>query len=377
MARKYFYSFISLILCLSLVSCAAEWQPDTPPHSLPTQAPQQVALLVPLQGPLAHSGQAIRNGFFTAFYQQNQKEKNPITIRIYDSSQGDIRTTYQHAIEDGADFVVGPLDKKNVKRLDSYKHLSRPTLALNRVNGFWHPNKSLIQFDLSPQEEAEQVALKALSDQHQQALLIVPDTEWGNHSAKAFNKVWQDQGGTVVGQLRFKSRENLNAKLKDLLQVNTEITPNPEDDDTPPVYRRQDVDMIFLSASAEKARQIIPLLRYYYAGNIPVYATSMVYAGTPNPQANQDLNGVIFCDMPWVLQSRRLQKRSSMSLPRLYALGADAYYIATHLHQGHINAQGYTGYLRLRDQHIERTLSFATFKRGVATPYSPRTGATV
>ena len=375
MANKYFYSIITLVIFLGLTSCAAEW-PSSAAVIIPTHSPRQVALLVPLKGPLAHSGQAIRSGFFAAYYQRNQQLKTPMTIRVYDSAMGDIRTTYQRALDEGADFIVGPLDKKNVKRLGFIRHLNVPTLALNSVHGFWRPSKTLIQFDLSTTEEAEQVAMQALKDNHQQALVIVPDNEWGNNTAKAFNRTWRHQGGTVVGQLSFKPRDNLNIALKNLLQVKTDIPQideDNEDDDTPPVYRRQDVDMIFLSTSAKKARQIIPLLRFYYAGDIPVYATSMIYAGTPNPQANRDLEGVIFCDMPWVLNSTRLQKRSSMSLPRLYALGADAYFIATHLHQGYINTQGHTGYLQLKHQHIKRQLNFAIFQRGIAKPYVPST----
>ena len=372
MTQNICYHLIALFTLLSITSCANQWQQR--PLTI-TTAPQQLALLVPLQGPLEHLGKAIRNGFFAAYYQKNQQQSPHLSIRVYDSSQGDIRQTYQRAIDEGADFVVGPLAKNNVKRLSMQWNLAQPTLALNTVGNLWPVNKALIQFGLAPQEEATQVAKQARLDHHEQAIVIVSADYQGSSMAKAFNKTWHQQGGRVTAQLNFKAHDNLSQALKKLLQVNAQPAATlhaeqTEEEEETPIYRRQDVDMIFLATSALQARQILPLLKFYYAGDIPVYATSLIYTGTSNPHDNQDLEGVIFTDMPWILSSRFKQRRS-MNMPRLYALGADAYFIATHLHHGSIDTQGNTGYLRLHNQRIERTLSVATFNNGVAIPYRP------
>ena len=42
-----------------------------------------------------------------------------------------------------------------------------------------------------------------------------------------------------------------------------------------------------------------PQLRYHYAGDIPTYATSDAFE--PDVRANQDLDGLMFPDMPWML----------------------------------------------------------------------------
>ncbi len=52
--------------------------------------------------------------------------------------------------------------------------------------------------------------------------------------------------------------------------------------------------MVFLLSYPSKARQIMPLLKYYYAGDVPVYATSSVYTGGVNVMKDRDLNGIIF-----------------------------------------------------------------------------------
>ena len=49
-------------------------------------------------------------------------------------------------------------------------------------------------------------------------------------------------------------------------------------------------------------RQIRPQLRFFYAGDVPTYMTSDSF--DPDPIANRDIDGVIFPDMPWMLQEQ-------------------------------------------------------------------------
>ena len=122
-----------------------------------------------------------------------------------------------------------------------------------------------------------------------------------------------------------------------------------------PIHR-QDVDAIFLVASPTTAREIIPLLKYYYASDIPVYATSYVYRGTPHPAQDKDLDGVQFCDIPLVLDNsanmQKIRKRmqalinpSEAEQVRLYAFGMDAYQLTTHYNElmtGNFSISGMT-----------------------------------
>jgi outer membrane PBP1 activator LpoA protein len=136
--------------------------------------------------------------------------------------------------------------------------------------------------------------------------------------------------------------------------------------------------MIYLIAELLAAEQIIPLLRYYYAGDIPLYALSQLYPARGVDQPNMDLNNVYFCDMPWVLdpshepqylQQLRLQIEtiwpdSYSNNKKLYALGIDAYTIATKK----LPLTGATGDLSLdQQQHIYRQLLWAQFKDGLPT----------
>ena len=90
-------------------------------------------------------------------------------------------------------------------------------------------------------------------------------------------------------------------------------------------------------------RSLRPTLRFYLADDLPVYATSDIFE--PDAQANNDLDGVIFPDMPWVISpdavSTELRTALSRYWPvrargrgRLYAFGFDAYRIVPLLKAG-------------------------------------------
>ena len=138
--------------------------------------------------------------------------------------------------------------------------------------------------------------------------------------------------------------------------------------------RRQDFDMIFLLAYPSKARQIMPMLRYYFAGDVPVYATSAVYAGHADPQKDKDLNGIVFCDVPWVLNHQMGHKNwpeQWNSYNRLYALGMDSFFLVTQLNQlllfPAMGVSDNSGVLYLNaNQKIVRRLAWAKFRQGLA-----------
>ena len=81
------------------------------------------------------------------------------------------------------------------------------------------------------------------------------------------------------------------------------------------------------------------MLAYHYAGDLPVYATSSIYRGVPDP-ADKDLNGVQLVEIPWLLGSSpelhlALSKLdgNDNNYARLNALGVDAYLLQTRFDQ--------------------------------------------
>ncbi|KGP63775.1 hypothetical protein EP47_06015 [Legionella norrlandica] len=336
--------------------------------------PKQVALLLPLSGSLSGPGNAIREGFMAAYKTNDGEEVTK--IKIYDTNKGDITNTYQKAISEGADYVIGPLTKAHVAIIAAMDH-PVPTLLLNDTDTMTQDNS--YSMGLSPVNEAIQVATKAQSKGYRKALIIAPSNDWGDEITKAFTHQWTEGGGLVIDSLRYSAKDDLNKSIRSFLQI-TDSQEREKKlkqvlgyDLQSTTSRRQDFDMIFLLAFPSKARQIMPLLKYYYAGDVPVFATSSVYGGSANALKDKDLDGVIFCDMPWVF-SHQMGTRSwpeqFNSYNRLYALGMDSYALATQLNQLILfpadGSNDSTGILYLKPtKQVARVLEWGQFKQGL------------
>lgn len=370
---RFLMKIVRLFLCgILLVSCTTTTKADDNTKLISQWKPpvQQVALLLPLQGNLGNAGQAIRDGFMSMYYQTLAKDKNPPVIKIYNTADGrSINTIYQQAISEGAKVVIGPLDKASVADLQNAGNFPVPTIALNDTTN-QQPIQNLYQFGLSPLDEARQVADKAAADGHHQALLIYPQGAWGQAIAQTLTKRWEKEGGTIVDSLAVSDNDPaMSQKIAKLLQVHDGVP-------------RHDMDVIFLIASPITAREIKPLLKFYFVDNVPVYGASLLYTGLSHPNNDLDLNGVQFCDMPFVLDSTgpwakaRAQWLSTwpvalQSYVRLFALGMDAELLSAHLNDLGASPQqglpGATGTLyRDSANHIWRQLKWATFVNGQA-----------
>lgn len=336
--------------------------------------PRDLALLLPLTGPLAGPGGAVKDGFMAAY--ESSSAHSVMNVRTYDTNSASASVLYQRALDAGADYVVGPLSKADVTAIATMNH-PVPTLLLNEPEGRIQDNA--LQFGLSPTNEARQVAANARKHGLTRALVIAPMGTWGTDVVNAFSSQWQASGGQVIDSMRYGAHDDMNVGIRNFLHVsdseargkhlkqilghNIESAPS----------RRQDFDVIFLVAYPSMARQIMPMLKYYYAGNVPVYATSSVYSGTANSMKDRDLDGIIFCDMPWVFSHQvgsRNWPEQFNSYNRLYALGMDSFALTSQLNQlilfPALGVSDKSGVLYLSSrQQIARILAFGQFRQGL------------
>jgi outer membrane PBP1 activator LpoA protein len=360
------------------------------------QAPAQIALLLPLSGPLAGAGTAIRDGVLAAWYDTSDGIPRP-QIRVYDVGTDPLAVlaTYQQAVAAGAGFVIGPLRKEAVQVLLLQEQLPVPVLALNRADREDLDNPALYQFGLAPEDEAREVARRAWHEGHTRAVVLAPENSWGSRVFAAFSEEWTSQGGELLVEQFYNPEEtdhgqaisaalNLdgskNRHQRLVRQLGQQIEYEPR--------RRQDIDFIFLLATPKQARLIRPQLSFYRASRVPVLSTSHVYTGYPDPNRDHDLNGIVFCDMPWTLEDsgswqhlkqtiREHWQANSDRYSRFYALGIDAFRITPYLRQlgsGMFGSyHGVTGNLTLDTrQQIHRTLRWAGFRQGLPQPLESR-----
>jgi outer membrane PBP1 activator LpoA protein len=361
--------FITSLIGLAaiLAGCKTPYTSSLPASeiqaNLPQSNTQHIALLLPLTGQHAKQAEAVQAGFLSAYYQQRQRGAKQVAIDVVDTHGKSIQQAYQEAIKQGANLVVGPLLKEEVKKLEHTHRLSVPVIALNTPDTHAkRQHDNFFKFSLSPEEEATQVAEHALAQGYQRALVITPDGTWGKGIKNSFTRQWQSQGGEVADSLLINNKLNLSEAIKNLLQFKQ--VDNEDLEEEARRQRREDFDMIFLVAPPALARQIYPLLRFYNAENVPVFATSLVYSGAPS-RSDRDLNGIYFADMPILFDQRTTQPKAEQK--RLQAFGQDAFLLSQQLNQllyGN-SLSGQTGRLFIDPSlHVRRQLTWAQFKNG-------------
>ena len=352
-------------------------------HQVVAEQPQHIALLLPLQGELGQFGRAIRDGLIAAHYSRGLGT----ALTIFDTTGSDIREVASRARAAGAELMIGPLDWQRVARL-AKRRPDIPVIALNRTrNGAVQPN--LYQFGLAPEDESIQVARQIHKEGHSRGLIIAPDTDWGQRNVAAFSGEFLALGGIIMDSVRFRDQKDYSDMIMTLLNVDaSKARAKTMERITGEQFkftlrRRQDIDFIFLLANPTQARGINPTLAFFYAEDIPVYATSHVYDPMDSRIDIIDMNGIRFCDIPWKLMltgpvQELVQKTwpgASSRLAPFYALGLDVHRLYPRLRQLKASpltqVSGTTGLLRLtEDGVIHRTLLWAEFREGSvrATP---------
>jgi len=348
--------------------------------------PTRIALMLPFSGRLEKVADAIQNGFLYAYYQDpNQVADLEIINASTDPAKFNLQ--YEQAIQNGADFIVGPINKELIDLLQQRQELEVPTLTLNYGTDEAEAGLNLYQFGLRPEDEAVQIADYALAQDRHHAIVLVPDTEWGYRLQRAFSKRFESLGGHVVSSTVYPAKKNdYSAAIKNLLNLTTSnhrksilqqvIKEQVKFD----ARRRQDVDMIFIAANSRQARLIKPQLKFHHAQDLPVYATSHISSSTGNSDDDRDLNEILFVDIPWMLDNRnnadhrqvsRLWPDSSQRFSRLFALGIDAYRMIPSLRRLMINPdeslRHNTGQLSVdKTGRVKRSLLMATYENGRA-----------
>ncbi|MGR8931209.1 MAG: penicillin-binding protein activator [Gammaproteobacteria bacterium] len=334
-------------------------------EGMPTQTNgESIAVLLPISGPYAPAGKAIKEGMLAAYRLAAGMTPQP-ALKFYDSAEDEINQLYQRAVAEGAKQVVGPLVKEQIQSMARNTSLNVPVLALNHVEDLSQYN--LFQFGLSPIDEVSAVAHKAISDGRQSALILVPNSTLGQRIANYMTDTWLRLGGTVAGVQSYDPRQHDAGASLDRLIANSVF---PSEQQTPRA--------LLLSANDEIARELSPYLKYHQNANLAVYAMPTIYSGRPNPVLDVDLGLFSFCDVPWLFADfyggplSQSALRSSWeglpdSLVRLVALGIDAYNLAGHLAQLSTSPySGATGQLSLGSENrIVRKLVCAQYKGGI------------
>lgn len=347
--------------------------------------PQQIALLLPLSGAYASAGNTVLSGFMAAYFQLPTDQRN-LKIHLYDTGSGseNIQALVHLALQEGAGFIVGPLIKEQVDHLlMTPNNGTTPLLTLNYGPDIPSLSDQITQFGLLPEDEAHQVAERVALQGHLRAVSFSSESSHSDRIVYAFAQRFGEVGGEMAQTSSFSSAtSNLVPTLQSYLSLVKASTPKKglsslieaaeaNANTSPPI--------LFLSGNPDEARSLGQQLRFLDGGHSKVFATSEIYSGTLDPRKDHDLDGMLFCDMPWVLRSdqempMRLSLQSAPGykpgLVRLQALGLDAFNLIPYLDRLKENPNesypGVTGNLNLGEANrIHRKLLWARFEGGV------------
>ena len=319
------------------------------------QPPKKVAVLLPLSGGLSAAAKPVRDGFLSGYFAET---RNRPVVTFYDSATG-ADAAYRKAVAEGADYVVGPLDREQVGSMFSRAPLDVPVLALNRAAGT--PPAGSVSFSLSPEDEGIAAAEYAIARGWRHVLVLTGPDDTLRRTAAAFRERLRARGGRV---------DDLG-------------TANPAS--LAAAASKEPVDAIYFATRGDQARALMPVLQAQ--PRLAAAARLAVSQIANNPGKGEEaavLDGILFPGESMVTHAlpgmpadpAALTPTAAGAAARLFAFGYDAWLITAYLPRLALARQGLpgaTGTLQLDGfGNILRVPAWSVLRAGVAVPANAR-----
>ncbi|PQJ46914.1 penicillin-binding protein activator [Vibrio campbellii] len=349
--------------------------------SLEIVKPNNTALLLPLTGKFAPQAQLIRDGFIFAMMNDGMREPSA-TLTVIDTHAYSADQIKQRLINENIDFVVGPLQKENVEKLQatfdgSETGVKIPALALNIPEDV-QPGTDMCYLALSPEQEVAQAAKYLFNQGYQFPMILAPSGAYGQRVVEAFNEEWRKYSPNKVASSYFGDKrqlqKNINnvfglqesqqriAQMQSLMRISLESPPRS----------RRDVDAVYIVARSSELTLIKPFIEVAInpdAKPPKLFSNSRSNSGGAT---YEDLSGVAYSDIPMLInpdptiaaEMNELWADQSNMEKRLEALGMDAYKLIGELPQMKLlpgySVSGQTGVLSINNNCVvERELDWA------------------
>ncbi|RVU31856.1 penicillin-binding protein activator [Rheinheimera riviphila] len=403
----------------SMTAALQDWQQRHPgmpaladlPSSINTLAntpayqPQRIGVVLPLSGPFKALGEAVQLGLVSA----NTSANTSASTTASSSTNTEIATTGRSLVfidstlpaADIAaalelaqvEFVIGPLLREDVDKVQSLPNWRWPTLFLNsKQNSDVAPVADQFYFSLSAEDEAAQMVDLFRQQHYQHPILISAQNPISQRMAQHFQQMWQQNGGKVVESYTYNNQEELRTLINTFLETaaSTERIKELERFTGRSVkaemHSRLDIDAIYLLADPAQTRLVKPFIDVTVsptAPALPVYASSRSHSLAIDRTDIRDLAGLTMTEMPWLVpQAQKSALRTEFETlfaeqdetqQRLFAMGHDALTLVGRLKQQQLFPSlvyhGLTGSLRLTPQQaVQRQLTVATYRGGKLVP---------
>lgn len=342
----------------------ADWQRQnanhpaalTPPTALAqlmNYTAPTISVMLPMTGRLAAVGRAVRDGFVAGYLadlsQPTAATKPSVNATFFDSNVHSDAKLAQLSQENASSVIVGPLVKQRAQGVVAALSLFtvpanedsnlQSILLLNRVGDTSvlpaNTNAPTIhQFAAAIEDEALTLSenLKALG--HQRLLVITNQKPWATRAKRALLEQWpgptsvaefqrpREITGAVGKAMGVEASQNRRDQLAKLLDEEIEFLPR----------ERKDIDAVVTFTDGLESTALVPALKFHFADELPVFATSQ----TARAADLGALAGFQVTELPLLAEPRATGQNLSAAfkladspLVELYALGLDAYRLAT------------------------------------------------
>ena len=356
---------------------------QAPPIANPNQAakissiwqansPRQIAILLPYSSNFAAAAKEFESGFNQA-HAANLDNNRP-QLRFYDVGSGDIQRKISIAIQNGANFIIGPLGK-NASETALNINAQVPILTLGGQN---YNQSNKFTFSLSPEAEGAAIAQHARGKGLKNAIILTPNTPRSARLSNAFQATWQSLGGTTQiyeiaqGEYDHSATVKLALGIYGSEQRHSELSNIIGSRPKFNVSRKDSIDMILLASSYEDTKNLKPQLNFFDAHAVPTYGASSLNRSSAPTGEKADLDGLIIPEMPALVTDNNGTINNQKTISRLQALGFDSYQlipIINELQTQQSSYQGKTGQLFIDTLgNTIRIPSWAKFSSGVLTP---------
>ncbi|MCF2900112.1 penicillin-binding protein activator [Pseudoalteromonas sp. OFAV1] len=286
----------------------------------------RLVVLIPQSGANERLGDALKAGVLAAL------DNRAITETLFIDESLPAEEIALKLSEFKADFVIGPLLKSNIEKLNSAQTLvDYPVMHLNSFDGERISQQHFF-FALNPEHEVQQALERFLTAGYQKPMLLAPNNNNGQRLVEYFNTQWQrysevkpqigfysdkaDMPKTITGLLEVdQSKERINV-VKSLFKQEVESE----------TRSRSDIDVIYILGDATETRLIKPYLDVNvstFADRIPLYASSKSHSKQIDRTDKGDLDGLYFTELPWMLEGQIQQHNLRQQYDSLWPEHAD------------------------------------------------------
>lgn len=341
--------------------------------------PKHTALLLPLTGKFSKPAQLIRDGFIMAMMNDEDRDPNA-TLTIMDTNAETLESVDATLTEKNIDFVVGPLIKGNIEKLQQFQQergQSIQTLALN-IPDQVIDGSDTCYLALSPEQEVAQAAKHLFTEGYRYPLVLAPQGSYGERVVEAFDEEWHKYSKNKVAVNQYGDRRQLQRNINNVfgLQDSQQNIAQMEaltglKMESQPRSRR-DIDAVYIVANSADLTLIKPFIEVAINPDTKPPKLFSNSASNSGGRQYEDLTGVTYSDIPLLIhptqdvseQMDKLWPKSTNAERRLQAMGMDAYKLMVELPQMKVvqgyTIEGQTGVLGIDEQCVvQREISWA------------------